>query len=78
MNKDGKCYFSVDCRTWQVKGVPCVHEASLIALIRNARWEDYVDSYFTMTRLRTTYSNVITPMPSKGKEMKYELGTITK
>ncbi|XP_078167316.1 uncharacterized protein LOC144562060 [Carex rostrata] len=62
------------CRAWQVKGVPCVHAASLIASIRNARWEDYVDSYFTVTRLKTTYSNGIAPMPSKDKWMKYELG----
>jgi len=62
------------CRKWQVKGVPCVHALVFITSIRNPNWESYVDSYFTVARLRITYANMIATMPSKDEWLKVDLG----
>lgn len=61
-------------RAWQVKSVRCVHAATLIASIRNARWEDYVELYFIVARIRTAYAHGIAPMPGKDKWIKHDLG----
>lgn len=62
------------CRAWQVKGVPCIHAAALIASIRNVKWENYVDPYFTVARFRTAYSMGIATMPSRNEWVSCDLG----
>ena len=57
-----------------MKGVPCVHAAVFIASLRNASWDNYVDSYFTVARLRTAYANGIATMPSKDEWLNMNLG----
>ncbi|KAJ4786845.1 DEK carboxy-terminal domain protein [Rhynchospora pubera] len=62
------------CREWQIKGIPCIHGATFIASIRNARWEEYVDPYFTVTKFKETYAGEIAAMPSNHEWKKCDLG----
>jgi SWIM zinc finger len=62
------------CRAWQVKGIPCIHAAAFIASIRNAKWENYVHSYFSVDRFKTAYAIGIAPMPSKNEWIEVDLG----
>lgn len=62
------------CRQWQVSGIPCIHAAAFIASIRNAKWEDYVDPYFTVERFKASYAGEIASMPSRHEWMKCDLG----
>ncbi|KAK1299994.1 hypothetical protein QJS10_CPB13g00783 [Acorus calamus] len=40
------------CRRWQVTGMPCNYAAAVIAHMRNARWEDYVDECYSVARYK--------------------------
>ncbi|XP_039131882.1 uncharacterized protein LOC120268633 [Dioscorea cayenensis subsp. rotundata] len=56
---DGIC----SCRKWQVSGIPCVHAMAFIFSIRGAKWEEYVDLYFSVEKTRVAYNLEIAPMP---------------
>ncbi|XP_039120415.1 uncharacterized protein LOC120256815 [Dioscorea cayenensis subsp. rotundata] len=56
---DGIC----SCRKWQVSGIPCVHAMSFIFSIRGAKWEEYVDLYFSVEKTGVAYNLEIAPMP---------------
>ncbi|KAK1300382.1 hypothetical protein QJS10_CPB13g01497 [Acorus calamus] len=45
--------------------MPCNHAAAVIAHMRNARWEDYVDECYTAARYRASYALPIFPLPDK-------------
>jgi SWIM zinc finger len=62
------------CREWQVKGIPCVHAAAFIATFRNVKWEEYVDSHFTVAQFKAAYSMGVASMPSKHEWLSYDLG----
>lgn len=62
------------CRAWQVKGLPFVHAAAFIASIRNVRWENYVDSCFTVARFKTAYGMCIASMPIRNEWVNRDLG----
>jgi SWIM zinc finger len=62
------------CRAWQVKGTPCIHAAAFIATIRNAKWENYVNSCFTVSRFKEAYAMSIATMPSRNEWINHELG----
>ncbi|XP_039123290.1 uncharacterized protein LOC120259897 [Dioscorea cayenensis subsp. rotundata] len=51
------------CTKWQVSGIPCVHALVFILSIRGAKWEEYVDLYFSSEKIRVAYSLEIGPMP---------------
>ena len=54
------------CRLWQVSGKPCKHALAFIAkLSRDVRMDDFVHDYFSVEKLRKTYSGVFNPMTSK-------------
>ena len=38
------------CRKWQLTGLPCKHAGEVIGEMRNARWEDFVDECFYISR----------------------------
>jgi hypothetical protein len=57
-----------------VKGILCVQAAVFIASLRNPNWKSYVDSYFTVARLRISYANGIVTMPTKYQWLKFDLG----
>jgi SWIM zinc finger len=62
------------CREWQLNDIPCVHAAAFITSIRNTKWEDFVDSYFTLERFKTSYAGEIVAMPSKDEWTESNLG----
>ncbi|XP_076949486.1 uncharacterized protein LOC143622136 [Bidens hawaiensis] len=53
------------CRRWQVKGIPCPHAAAFMIFTRDANWEIYVYSYFTIEECKLAYALEIAPMPTK-------------
>ncbi|KAK1305903.1 hypothetical protein QJS10_CPA10g01383 [Acorus calamus] len=46
--------------------------------MRNARWEDYVDEYFTVARYKATYALAIYPLPDKSMWESQDLQCIVK
>nr|XP_043638083.1 uncharacterized protein LOC122609088 [Erigeron canadensis] len=44
------------CRVWQVKGLPSVHAAALIAFTRDSDWDKYVDPYFSIEKFKEAYA----------------------
>jgi hypothetical protein len=54
------------CRLWQVSGKPCKHALAFIAkLSREMQMDNFVHDYFSVEKLRKTYSGVFNPMTSK-------------
>ncbi|KAD7479804.1 hypothetical protein E3N88_02940 [Mikania micrantha] len=65
---------SCSCRVWQVKGIPCVHAAAFIAFIRDANWDKYVDSCFTVEKFKAAYALEIAPMLAKDQWVHIDTG----
>ncbi|XP_039131891.1 uncharacterized protein LOC120268648 [Dioscorea cayenensis subsp. rotundata] len=66
--KDKRCEVVLNerkctCRRWQVSGIPCMHALAFIHSIRGAKWEDYVDDYFSVDKYKATYQMEVAPMP---------------
>lgn len=53
------------CRIWQVRGLPCVHAAAFISFTRDANWDKYCDSFFTIKKFKEAYALEISPMREK-------------
>ncbi|XP_076905297.1 uncharacterized protein LOC143561018 [Bidens hawaiensis] len=68
--KDTRWEVSLDerkcsCWRWQVKGIPCVHAAAFIIFTRDANWDKYVDSYFTIEKFKLAYALELARMLAK-------------
>ena len=63
------------CRLWQVSGKPCKHALAFIAkLSREVQMDEFVHDYFSVEKLRKTYSGVFNPMTSKHFWPRVDLG----
>nr|KAJ0199389.1 hypothetical protein LSAT_V11C600310450 [Lactuca sativa] len=60
------------CRKWQVTGLPCVHAVAFIAFIREPSWDKYIDTYFTVEKLKEAYALEIGQMPRKDQWVNIE------
>jgi hypothetical protein len=53
-------------RLWQVSGKPCKHALAFIAkLSRDVQMDEFVHEYYSIEKLRKTYSGVFNPLTSK-------------
>ena len=63
------------CRVWQVTGKPCNHALAFIAkLSREVEMDDFVDKYYSVERLKNTYAGTFSPMTSKHRWPRVDLG----
>ena len=63
------------CRLWQVSEKPCKHALAFIAkLSREVQMDEFVHDYFSVEKLRKTYSGVFNPMTSKHFWPRVDLG----
>ncbi|KAL4572798.1 hypothetical protein LXL04_019583 [Taraxacum kok-saghyz] len=60
------------CRVWQVTGLPCVHASAFIAFTRDVNWDKYVDSCYTVQKVKEAYAFEIAPMPGADQWMQKE------
>ncbi|KAL4587087.1 hypothetical protein LXL04_011737 [Taraxacum kok-saghyz] len=60
------------CRVWQVTGLPCVHAAAFIGFTRDTNWDKYVDSCYTIEKVKEAYAFEIAPMPGMDQWMQKE------
>ncbi|KAL4555574.1 hypothetical protein LXL04_038197 [Taraxacum kok-saghyz] len=70
--RSGDNHAEVNCRVWQVTGLPCVHAAAFIGFTRDTNWDKYVDSCYTIEKVKEAYAFEIAPMPGMDQWMQKE------
>nr|KAJ0215700.1 hypothetical protein LSAT_V11C300135440 [Lactuca sativa] len=53
----------ITCGKWQMLGIPCTHAMVVFKELRYQHCYAWVSSYFTMETYRSTYKEVVFPMP---------------